>query len=578
MFYSLLRIGEAISKEGETITFRKINRKGDLCIIIFDNDSKQVKCERKSLGSNDEIDYAYVGEAQARKPQISLTTIYPERILGFQTNGSDNKKLPTEKFALRVVRERLKDTPTGSMLNSILEWYKPEEYKEQILKECRFDCALYTVKIISNNREIEIAKDAFYRNSLIYSGETEPGECQFCGKKIVLKNPDYPNGTLLKIFITDKKGFLPGLAESAAALAHSVCPECREKLVRGDQYVEENLRASIRKLNVYVIPDMFANTGKEFLDTFVINNEGYIFDKLKELYYGEKTAERIAKELGEDARLTFVIGNKEQAKFRIRRVIPEVRYLRLVEIIKAFNKAKSVVYAGARNVTFNELYDILPMEKIGGGSDPKYFIEFFESMLLQIPLSKSYVYSVFLRSLRCRRYESCINSQTNKISLEELSLLAETYIYAMSLLNIMDNNVKDEETKSPLVFAENLGLSEGLKGVFLLGVLTAYVGKEQFNRGDTNKSILDKIDFEGMDVQDIIVYSNRLFESLRNYKQLDSETEMLYYEALSRIKTDSESLKDPQQNVFHLILGYSYKTRQFIMSGEKQKETSEKGS
>ncbi len=573
MFYSLLKIGEAVGKE--ELLFKKIERQGDLCFITFDNDKREVTFDRIKLGVGDEEKYAYIGEAQARKPQISITTIYPERILGFlisDNKNNEDKKLPREKFALKVVADRLKGTKTGRILNSVLEWYNPEEFKENILSKCEsncVDCALYTIKIIDNGNEIVIAQEDDYRKSLIFNGETEPGMCQFCGKNQVLKNPDYPNGTLLKVFIVDKKGFLPGLAETAVVLAHSVCPECRDKLVRGDQYVEEKLRVNIRKLNVFIIPDMSSEATKELLEKLTIDNEGFILKALRQLYNAEMTVEQIANEIKEDARLTFVIGSKEQAKFRVRRVIPEVKYLRLIEIIKAFIQAKDIIFIQAKDVSFNGLYDILPMEKMSGRTDPKYFIEFFESMLLQIPLSKSHVYSVFLRSLRCKRYGSCINSYTDELSLEDLSLMAETYIYAMALLHIMDINVKAEQTEDPIEFAENLGLSEGLKGAFLLGVLTAYVGKEQHNKGDTKKSILDKIDFEGMDADDIIVYSNRLFDSLRNYRVLDSYTESLYYEAIRRIKSGIKDLDDPQQNVFHILLGYSYKTNKFITSANK---------
>jgi CRISPR-associated Csh1 family protein len=577
MFYSLLKIGEITDHE---FMFEKIKKEGDICFVIFDNDNKNVTFERIRLGDGDEKKYAYIGDATASKPQDSITTRYPDRIFGFYI--SKGKRLPANKFALKVVANKLKGTQTGRMLEKVLNWYKPEEWKEKILSEKNQwkDCVLYTVKVKENNREIEIATEEDYRNSIIFSGETEPGTCQFCGKSIVLKNPDYPNGTLLKIFIVDKKGFLPGLAESAIPLAHSVCPECREKLVRGDRYVEQNLNSKIRDLNIYVIPEMSTRATKEFLGKFKINNEGYIFERLHKLSIGERTAEQVAGEI-EDPRLTFVIGNKENAKFRIKKVIPEVRYLRLVETIKAFRIAESVIFNNAKNhcisaptISFGDLYDILPVEK-KGGKDPKYFIEFFESMLLQVPLSKSYVYSVFLRSLRCNRYKTCVNSNTNTKDLECVSLLAETYIYAMAKLNVMDINVKYEEASDPISYAKNLGLNEGLIGVFLLGVLTAYVGTEQYKKGDEKKAILNKIDFEGMDTNDIIVYSNRLFESLKNYKLLNSYVERLFYDATSRIVSGNKDLGDPQQNVFYLLLGYSYQTYQAINNKIEVNETQE---
>lgn len=145
----------------------------------------------------------------------------------------------------------------------------------------------------------------------------------------------------------------------------------------------------------------------------------------------------------------------------------------------------------------------------------------------------------------------------------------------MAKLNVMDINVKYEEASDPISYAKNLGLNEGLIGVFLLGVLTAYVGTAQYKKGDEKKAILNKIDFEGMDTNDIIVYSNRLFESLKNYKLLNSYVERLFYDATSRIVSGNKDLSDPQQNVFYLLLGYSYQTYQAINNKIEVNETQE---
>ena len=563
MFYSLLRIGEAVRKGTEEDVFVKLPKEGDLCTIIFDSDAKRVKCDRKRLGAFDHIEYAYKGEPSARKPQTSATTVHPEYILGFYPTGK-KKKLTKEKFAPAVISERLGDSETGQLLKRVLAWYDPEKYKEQILNECEFDCAAYTIGVIEGGNLFTIAKMEDYRKLLTIDGEVEDGICQFCGRRGVLKNPNYPDGTLLKIFVVDKKGFLPGLDASAASIAHSVCPECRRKLVLGDRYVEDNLKVSVRGVNIYVIPDMSVNAGLDYLNKFEVNNEGYIFDRLKQLYISERTAEDIAESVGQYARLTFVIGNREQAKFRVRRVIPEVRYLRLIEIFKAFIRAEGTVFKSLKRISFKELYDVLPMEKTGAGSDPKFFIEFFDSMLTGTPLEKSYVYSTFLKSIRCHRFGTCANGYTLKYSFEQLVLLEETYIYAMALLKIMSLSVKEQKGGDLLGFADSIGLSEGLKGVFLLGVLTAYVGYEQYKKGDEKKAVLDKIDYEGMDYHDIVTFSTRLFESLRDYNILSYETEKLYYEAISRIKSGSKDLSDPQENVFHLLLGYSYKTYEIM--------------
>ncbi|MGC8569526.1 MAG: TM1802 family CRISPR-associated protein, partial [Nitrososphaeria archaeon] len=293
MFYSLLRIGRLTGE----LPFEKVKGEGDLCIVVFNADKRTIEFERYRLGQGDEEKYAYIKDADTRKPQICLTTKYPDRIFGFYVNKKDGKSFPSEKFALREVAERLKGRPIGDLLkNRVLSWYDPDKYKDDILKRRNEwdDCKLYTVKIIDGGKEIYPTEDEEYRRSLFYSGELEEGVCQFCGKNMVLKNPDYPNGTLLKIFIVDKKGFLPGLSEDAISIAHSVCPECRLDLIKGDYYVERNLRSRIRNINVYVIPEVSERSTRDFIQKFSYDEEGYILANIRKIINEEQLVQDIS--------------------------------------------------------------------------------------------------------------------------------------------------------------------------------------------------------------------------------------------------------------------------------------------
>ncbi|BCU70081.1 TM1802 family CRISPR-associated protein [Stygiolobus caldivivus] len=578
MFKSLLRIGEITGSGSSTkLPIVKVRTKGEglLCFVVFDNAEKKVYVEKEKLGEDDEEKYAFIDDAKGQKPQDRLTTKHLEYILGFKEGG---EKVKGNKFALEVVRDKLKGGKTRQLLDEVLSWYPSEA--EVDIKDDDWECTLYTVRVkTKDGKAIDLATLDDYRRSLTDYGETVKGKCQFCGSDQVLADPAYPGGKMLKVFITDKKGFLSQFGD--VVQSHTICPSCKYKLEMGLNYVESKLTTNIGKLNVSIVPDLPPDADAGKLSVIEVSREGYILKGLEQLVRGERDAEEVLQEMVADVRLDLVFGESQQNKFKLWRVIPEVGVPRLVRVVKLMNSAKSKVDVtpdggklGLGDVSFNTLYGVLPVRDVGGKVDPKVFLEFLEAILLGNPVDKNYVYSSFLSVIRCKRYDTCTNSLTS-FTLEDLVLYQEIFIYVMKELGIMEANTSqapDQVVKDVSSYADSLGLKGGLKGLFLLGVLTAHVGRAQYNKGDQKKAILDKIDFEGMDYDDVVAYANRLMESLRDYKLLNSYTELLYSEALSLIKSNRGDLSDTQSNVFHILLGYSYQTKVFILSKAQKEE------
>ncbi|MEJ2769809.1 TM1802 family CRISPR-associated protein [Stygiolobus sp. CP8521M] len=566
MFNSILRIGELLNKEGGSdykLPIEKVKSKdAELCFVVFDIGKKKVYMDKQKLVEGDEEKYAYIGNAKIRKPQDRLTTDSLKYIIGRDENG---ERVPNNKFSLKVVADKLENSKTGKLLKEVLEWYTPETEIEGL----DWDCDLYTVRVVTKEGEtIDLATLEDYRRSLVEAKGVVKGKCQFCGTEGVLPNPDYTGGSLLKVFITDKKGFLSDFGE--VLYSHSVCPSCRNKLELGRSYIEQNLTARVGKLNVYIVPDIPGKAEKTFLDMFKANKEGYILEGLREVERGEREALEIMEFEGVEVRLDLVFGQKEQNKFRLWRVIPEVGVPRLVEIMKLAGKGKRLVSGNNKiplqDISFQTLYGVLPVRDSGRGIEPKVFLDFLDALLLGNKLDQSYVYGSFVSVAKCVRYGTCENSLT-RFTLEDLPLYQEIFIYVMKEIGIMGEKTeqqKETNLDTPLGYADSLGLKGGLKGLFLLGVLTAYVGKEQYNKGDEKKAILNRIDYEGMDIDDVVAFANRLHESLRDYRQLNSVTESLFAEALDLIKRNPNDLWDTQSNVFHILLGYSYQTKMFI--------------
>ncbi|BCU68005.1 hypothetical protein HS7_14420 [Sulfolobales archaeon HS-7] len=574
MFSSLLELGKnrEVTQEVKLPIKKLKNTKGDLCFVIFDNDNKQVRVERYRLYKGAEDDLAYIGNAGPQKDQVELTSNNMKYVIGFDRKDktSPSEKYLKKKFAIQVVADKLRGTELGEILGRVLNWYKPDPIKYAELKQYK-DCALYSVKVMDQGRELTVAKDPKYRELLSKVGDTVDGVCQLCGSQGVLKNPNYTDGSILKIFITDKKGFLPNHSKDNVILAHAICPSCKRSLELGCNFVQQDLVATLGKLNAYIIPDLPKEGLTQFLDLYKPSKEGFLLKHLEDVRKAERDVQETAESLGVEPRLTIVFGKRDRAKFRVWRVIPEVNYMRLIEVVKAFGKAAAIMQV-KENPSFNDLYSILPVRETRNGVDPRYFLDFMESLIQDYPLDPGLVYRVFLESIRCKRYNTCENSKTKKHSLRNIVLLQETFIYSMKILGIMGEEIdKQEEVnkdRTPQGVADSLGLRGGKKGLYLLGYLTAQVGKEQAKKGDEKKAILDKIDFEGMDYDDVITFANRLVESLRDYKVFHYNEGVLG-EAMRLIAEDRNSLANPQENVFLILLGYSYSTKQ-IFENSKQ--------
>ena len=569
MITALLNLGKILSGDSESLPIKTLdNVEGDLCYVVFDNDSKTVSIMRVNPYERMEEDLAYVGNAGGQKSQDRITTDQLKYILGFNKDGEIEKK---NKFALQVVAQKLGDKPTGRLLSKVLAWYSPDPNKYGEAVKDYWDCILYTVKVREGGKEVDIPKQPDYRSSLMDQGGTVKGTCQLCGSERVLPDPAYPNGSLLKIFIVDKKGFLPGLSEDKVVLAHAVCPSCRKYLELGSNRVEDKMVGRIRRLNVYVIPDLPGEKLKEFLGLYEPSQKGVILEVLEDLERAEREVKSLAKEAGVEPRLTLVFGAKAQAKFQVWRVIPEVSVMRLIDVLKVFAIASGVLRR-PQTVTFSDLYASLPVREGRSGVDPRNFLDFLQAFLEGNPLEPSFVYKLFMESVRCRRYETCENGSTWEYSLEDLVQVQEIFIYSMRLLGLMGTVPQSKEASEEFDVekeAERLGLTGARKGLFLLGYLTALVGKEQAKKGDTRKAILDRLDFEGMDTEDVKVYSNRLMESLRDYNQLNSWSEMVFGEAQRSLAGDLRSLTDPQENVFLILLGYSLTTKWILSHGKR---------
>ncbi|MGC8969811.1 MAG: TM1802 family CRISPR-associated protein, partial [Conexivisphaera sp.] len=517
MFDSLLHIGELVKSEGRYQRVPSKNCEG-LCLIVFDCVKREVYVERYDVTDSTNREWTWVGNfpKASHAPAIFATMSNPKYLLGFERkptgsrHGGDGEAVEYEllrgyQFVLHNLSDRLGGKSVGSAISEVLKWYSPDEFvrRGDEIRGMDWKCCLYSTRIItSDGSVVDVAKDMDYRNFVFDHLSGATGEllrgvrCQFCGREGVLSKPQYPRSTLLKIFVVDKKGFSSGISDTPESWSrvHAVCPSCMEKLMAGNNYVMDRLRTNIGKLTVYVIPSLPDEVDLKDLEHISVKEEGkgWLVGGLKAIENAERGVEESAPDWEYLVQLTLVFGRSAQSRsnFDVQMVVPDVGVPRIVEVVrtaKAIAGRMGIDALRVGPVDLGSLYALMPVRETRNGVDAGPFLEAVEALLLGYTIDRRLLIHRILQQLRCIKYGTCENSYASSMfienkgkevpyGLERASMLAAVFIRLLTVENPMGNpQPSDGALEDPVKYAESLGLPKALSGVFLLGVLTAYV-------------------------------------------------------------------------------------------------------
>ncbi len=564
-------------------------------------------------------------------PSPYVTTTDLSHVLGFKATGDDKiEQISEHKNALLVLEKEIDEALANSSPEGMRELGELTRYVTvtvkwynlwlNSLKDMRGDALrselsarierfldkgvwkkdLYTIAVVFEGKEVELAKLPGYLRLLTYHlcdkrQETVEGICQICGANRVLVDPAYPPGTLLNMYNKDKIGFRPGLdsSDEGLARAHALCPSCKNKILAGQYYVTKNLVAHIGGsggLSVYVIPSFVPNITKEALESLKIDEQGWILKSLNWLKSEEKHANEEVKGTGGYYMLTLVFGARQQSHFAYYRMledIPEGKLIQLAKEYQAFRGyLKDYLNVPENREWFNALYGCIPLKK----GTPDRFLDITEALLEGYKTDEGMLLKDFLDVLKCIRFGTCSALFDNlaylngagDAELVNVVLLQNVFIGYFKSVGMIGYSSEQKRTESSEEQALQTGSQTGIsdfdsffkrfsyndkqKALFMLGALVAEIGREQWKKNDRKKSILDKLNFEGMSEDRVLLLSNRLMESLRDYDLL-ADDEPLYVSMHEFLERQKGQLKDPVENVFYILSGYSYQTAKYLKAG-----------
>ena len=238
-------------------------------------------------------------------------------------------------------------------------------------------------------------------------------------------------------------------------------------------------------------------------------------------------------------------------------------------------------------IGFKEISNVFPLTKVNGDVRGKPLIELFNAMLSGTYYPREHILERALLYVRIHRFGNYGGYNILEVNKEgrEKEICRGLLLYNLLLSLLVELGVIEmERLREPLVlegvdkdiedFCRDQGYSEWQTGLFLLGVLIGKIGFEQYRKGDKKKSILDKIDFDGMSLEKVKWLTNVVVEGLRNYRILEFN-EAIYAQAKRLIDKNIDRLKNSLDNTFYVLSGYAYSTYRAIMGGGKYEQVTE---
>ncbi|MCZ7360750.1 MAG: TIGR02556 family CRISPR-associated protein [Candidatus Methanoperedens sp.] len=491
-----------------------------------------------------------------------LLKIYKDKRKKFIEDLLDSKSLTTDGVSIYSVK----------LNNDLL--IKREEYRAMLFDEkigCLFDI---------NNKN--------YKKNLL-----KEGRCSLCDKTNIQTTSNATNLNF-KFYMTDKIGFSSDF-DGKFTKNFNICKECYMDLMAGERFIDNNMKTYIGGLRLYIIPTLlFKNADLNFVA--LSNSIKHLNNAIVNLNSLSKLDRQIIefKEF-KDEKNNFIINylfyRKGKSDFKVLKLIKDVPPSRLTlinnkefqidQLIKESYKDNKIFKIDLRSI-----YYAIPISD----NDVAYskFLEVLDAIFSDRKIDYSFLIDQFAEIIRIIHFAQNGYNISPKSSLEFKTIQLNFASLFFNKLNLL-RGLKMNESKGNIAVPEEITkfwndigtYDDPRKALFLLGYIVGNVGNRQYKSGHETKPILNKINFQGMNIQTIIRLTNDIFEKLAQYKILGyNETIFHQYKRLVDIYSNDWPLNN-QENVFYILSGYSFSTYQAITTGKielpKEDETIEEG-
>ena len=430
----------------------------------------------------------------------------------------------------------------------------------------------------------------------------------------VTNQEDYITGETTKLkfnyYINDKISFASNLDKKNYVKNMALGKEAYKNILVGESFILRNFNTRFNTIPCLIIPeflfDFYEQEDIPFDDFSVhIMNLVYTIQTLDELEELEKDVLDYIENSGIEnhVSLNFLFYTKAQAAMKVNKFLSNVplnhlKFLRN-KMYEMKNFGNKHFGKGNWSMGLNQLYFMIPMKEERNESvEKRKILLLYESLLMNKALSYEWLIHQFLHLAKIHMYK-----QYNTYQIREsrqfsndgqlvfdilrtqllLKMLTDLHLVRKGGKLALDYQLED---KVYVDYMKEMKFNESQSALFLLGILIARVGAAQVKkqqeaakagsgsgRLDTsNKPILNKINFQGMNKKRLQMLSTDVFEKLRQTKQLNPTNELIYAEHKRLFdQTVSNWKLSDRENVYYLLSGYAFGTKQ-ILKGKSNKE------
>jgi len=403
--------------------------------------------------------------------------------------------------------------------------------------------------------------------------------------------------SLNKMFVEETKNYASNFDKDRFSINYQVSQINQEKLDFASNYLlnEGKLRIKIANVDHVIIPQFQSNSEVDMemtLNKIRINSE-----LLFGFYDLDYFVKNIDDEVDDIFWLNFLAYESDGNFFKSTELIKDVSIFHFQKVIKEFWKTHNeflkvkgfdwnniiTEYGTPKRFNLNSIYSIIPLRK--DKEKKNKALSLFKSILENRKIEKETLFTYYCELILCHyyeRYRSYTNVHKSSGDYLYFSIRNSTYKYlafieVLKKLNIIDmnedNNLTNEELGNKYDqaihdFFVKMNYNQNQRAMFYLGRMLNSV---EFIQKEKKKTVIQKVNFQGMDIDDIQRLRISLVEKAKQYNKMGK---VLFTDRKFGELFDFNNWQmNPQEAVFFLLTGYSFGISTF--EAEKLEEIEE---
>ncbi len=388
--------------------------------------------------------------------------------------------------------------------------------------------------------------------------------------------------SLNKMFVEETKNYASNFDKNRFSINYQVSQNNQEKLDFASNYLlnEGQLRIKIANVDHVIIPQFQTNSVVDMEMTLdKIRTKSDLLFGFKDLEY---FVENIKDEVDDVFWLNFLAYESDGNFFKSTELIKDVSSFHFQKILKTFLKThleflevkgfnwNTIVteYGEVKGFNLNSVYSLIPTRK--DKEKKNKALSLFKSILENRKIEKEILFTYYCELILCHyyeRYKSYTNVHKSSSDYFYYSVRNSTYKYlafieVLKKLNIIDmnqeNNVTNEELGNKYNqaihdFFVKMNFSQHQQAMFYLGRMLNAV---EFIQKEKKKTVIEKVNFHGMDIDDIQRLRISLVEKAKQYSKIGK---VIFTDRKFGELFDFNNWQmNPQEAVFFLLTGYSF--------------------